>query len=254
MNNLLRIETRPLSGHPVQTVNARELHAALEVGKDFSNWIKAQVERARLREGDDFVKVAQKGELGAMGQTRIDYHLTLDAAKHVAMMSGTERGFEVRDYFIECERIARAQPVVDPIAVLNDPAAMRGLLLTYTEKVLALQAVVAEQQPKVESFERLMGAKGTLCLRDAAKALSIQPIKLNRWMQEHKWIYRRTGHNTLTGYQDKIQAGLLHHKVAEVRTLSDLGDEPRIVEQVRVTGKGLCKLAMLLNITLTQAA
>lgn len=30
-----------------------------------------------------------------------------------------------------------AGPAIDPMAVLNDPAAMRGLLLTYTEKVIA---------------------------------------------------------------------------------------------------------------------
>jgi len=45
------------------------------------------------------------------------------------MMSGCDKGFEVRDYFIECERRAK-----NPLAALNDPAAMRSLLLTYTEK------------------------------------------------------------------------------------------------------------------------
>src|SRR5690606_28048169 len=35
-----------------------------------------------------------------------EYHLTIEAGKHIAMMSGTDKGFEVRDYFIECERLA----------------------------------------------------------------------------------------------------------------------------------------------------
>jgi len=42
--------------------NARELHGFLEVGKDFSSWIKIQIERARLVENRDFVTLTQKGE------------------------------------------------------------------------------------------------------------------------------------------------------------------------------------------------
>ena len=53
MNELIRIENQKIGGGFVQTVNARELHAFLEVKKDFSNWIKKQIERARLVEGRD---------------------------------------------------------------------------------------------------------------------------------------------------------------------------------------------------------
>ena len=46
----------------------------------------------------------------------------------------------------------RAAAPADPMAVLSNPAAMRGLLLTYTEKVLALESEVAEQAPKVAAL------------------------------------------------------------------------------------------------------
>ena len=65
------------------------LHAFLEVKKDFSNWIKKQIERARLVEGRDFITLTQKGERneGVRGASiSIDYHLTIEAAKHIAMM------------------------------------------------------------------------------------------------------------------------------------------------------------------------
>ena len=64
-------------------------------------------------ENRDFIKVAQKGEHS--GQNRIDYYLTFDAAKQIGMMCGTDKGFEIREYFIDCERKAiKAMVPVNP--------------------------------------------------------------------------------------------------------------------------------------------
>ena len=72
----------------------------------------------------------------------------------------------------------RARPVVDPMALLNDPAALRNLLLANTEKVIELQGKVAEQAPIVSAYTRIAEADGSLCIRDAAKTLQIRPIDL----------------------------------------------------------------------------
>lgn len=37
-----------------RAVNARDLHAFLQVGKDFSNWIKGRVDKYDFVEGKDF--------------------------------------------------------------------------------------------------------------------------------------------------------------------------------------------------------
>lgn len=114
MNALIPIRDTQMPDGPVQTVNARDLHAFLGINKDYSSWIKAQVERARLKEGRDYL-LTQKGEQLPSGtKWRIEYFLTLDAAKHIAMMSGTEKGFEVREYFLEIERRALAPRIVTP--------------------------------------------------------------------------------------------------------------------------------------------
>jgi phage anti-repressor protein len=91
-------------GDEERAVLASKLHAGLGVGKDFTNWIKAQVKRAMLTEGLDFVVLAQKGENPQGGRPRLEYLLTLDAAKHIAMLAHTERGAAVRRYFIEAEK------------------------------------------------------------------------------------------------------------------------------------------------------
>ncbi|WP_334472230.1 hypothetical protein [Arsenophonus sp. PmNCSU2021_1] len=46
------------------------------------------------------------------------------------MVERNEKGKQARQYFIECEK--KALETVSPIEILNDPSAMRGILLTYT--------------------------------------------------------------------------------------------------------------------------
>lgn len=148
----------------IQTVNARDLHALLEVGKDFSSWVKVQIERARLAENRDYVKLTQKGER----QILVDYHLTIDAAKHVAMMSGTDKGFEVRDYFIECERRAK-QPFGLPQSFSE------ALLLAYEQaKVIeGQQAAIAEYKPKAEFYDAVTESKDAVDIGTVAKVLNL---------------------------------------------------------------------------------
>lgn len=99
-------------GATVPAVNARDLHAFLGVKRDFNAWMKTQIKRARLVEGRDYLtyhEVVQVPHQGGMrSQTVTEYTVTVDAAKHIGMMSGTDKGFEVRDYFIACERAALA--------------------------------------------------------------------------------------------------------------------------------------------------
>lgn len=135
-----------------------------------------------------------------------------------------------------------AQP--DPMAALNDPATMRGLLLTYTEKVLVLEERVEEMKPKVEALDLIATADGSLNLTEAAKALQQPPRKFNQHLCSQRWIYKRAGGKQWLGYQDKVQQGLVEHKVTMV-PLTDGGE--RLCEQVRITPKGLTKLAQQLS-------
>lgn len=132
----------------------------------------------------------------------------------------------------------------DPMEVLADPAAMRGLLLTYTEKVLALEGQVAEQAPKVTALKRIADAEGSLCMRDAAKTLQIRPIDLKNWMIVNQWIYGRPGHSGWLAYQNRIQQGVLCHKVS---TIERQDGTEKVVEQLRVTPKGIARIAEVLQ-------
>lgn len=157
------------------------------------------------------------------------------------MVERNEQGKKARLYFIEMERRAKA---VDPMQALNDPAAMRGLLLTYSEKVLALEAKVGELAEKGDALDRIATADGSLSITESAKALQMRPKDLFSWLRANGWIYRRAGASHDLGYQSKTTAGLLEHKVTTV--LRADGSE-KVTEQVRVTPKGLARLAALIK-------
>lgn len=137
------------------------------------------------------------------------------------------------------QELETAQRPVDPIAVLNDPAAMRGLLLNYAEKQIELQGAIEEMRPQVQALERIAISDGSMCVTDAAKTLQVQPKALFMFLRSHRWIYSRQGSPDIA-YQDKLASGLLEHKTT---TVSKSDGSEKTVTQVRVTSKGLTRLA-----------
>ncbi|EOK0474464.1 antA/AntB antirepressor family protein [Escherichia coli] len=100
-----------ISNEPTLLVNARDLHGFLEVGKDFSNWIRARLNEYGFVENLDYI-LFSPNLAKTPGRRRKDYHLTLDTAKELAIVERNEKGRQIRRYFIECEKKLRnIQPV-----------------------------------------------------------------------------------------------------------------------------------------------
>ena len=87
-----------------KVVDGRELHEFLGVKEKFADWIKRQIENYNFEENLDFSTYSEKKEVGAVIKNVTDYLLTLDMAKELCMVSKTEKGREMRKYFIEIER------------------------------------------------------------------------------------------------------------------------------------------------------
>lgn len=230
-----------IGGEMVQTVNGRALHASLGNKDHYATWFKDRLEQYGFTENVDFVGFSETSEKG--GRPRQQHAVSIDMAKELAMVERNDQGKRARLYFIECERRAKAA-APDPAAMLNDPVAMRGILLSYTERVLELEAKVAESAETVEAYGRIAEAEGSTCVTDAAKVLQLRPKDLFQYLRQHGWIYRRAGTSTDLGYQSKVNSGLLEHKVTVV-TRAD-GTEKETV-QVRITAKGLTILAKLMQ-------
>lgn len=112
MNELIKIEPSHIGGEVIQTCNARDLHAFLEVKARFNAWIRNRVEDFGFQENQDFITLTR---LLVSGGKRKDYYLSLDMAKELAVVERTAKGKEARRYFIQCERIAKqvtARPVI----------------------------------------------------------------------------------------------------------------------------------------------
>lgn len=178
------------------------------------------------------------------GESTSHYEMDRDGFTLLAMGFTGERALKWKLRYIEAfnamEAELRKRPSVDPMQVLNDAAAMRGLLLTYTEKVISLEAKVQEQAPDVAALERIAKSDGMLTPTDAAKTLGVPPQHLFKWLDTHGWTYRRVGNAERVAYQTKIQAGYLDHKT---HTFTKPDGTEKTVSRVVVTPAGLAALA-----------
>lgn len=106
--DLVPVFTGTLAGQDTPLCNARDLHAFLQSEQEFANWIKFRIE-CGFTEGEDYLITLSNRSDGRAGRRRTDYHLTLEMAKHIALMERNEQGHQVRRYFIAMEKQARQQ-------------------------------------------------------------------------------------------------------------------------------------------------
>lgn len=117
MNAIVKIENQTpfieveLNGKVQLGVNARDMHHWLESKQDFSKWIKRRIAKYGFIENIDYLTVQVVEQVphqgGIRSTTMLEYHLSVDMAKELSMVECTDRGREVRLYYIEQEELAR---------------------------------------------------------------------------------------------------------------------------------------------------
>ena len=105
MKELIKINTNE---EGKQLVSARELYLGLGLNKAvWSRWYKTNIlENDFFKKNLDWVGVQHDVE----GNEVQDFAISLDFAKHIAMMARTEKSHEYRNYFIECEKKVNQLP------------------------------------------------------------------------------------------------------------------------------------------------
>ena len=99
-SNLIPVFNGLIQNQPVQLCNARELHAFLEIKNKYADWIKDRINEYGFIQDEDYFIITERTN----GRPRKEYHITLDMGKELGMVERNERGRQIRQYFIRCER------------------------------------------------------------------------------------------------------------------------------------------------------
>jgi anti-repressor protein len=174
MNQVINVVNKEINGESVNTVNARDLHQALEVGRDFSTWITDRIEKLGFVEGIDYCIIEDlmspvSGSTKARVRTLIEYHVSVEMAKHLAMIQNNVKGFEVRNYFIQCEKKAKSNLQLLPQDYVS---ALKALVVSEENKIAALTQL-KEAQPKIVFHDTVTASVGTQTMEEVAKSLCI---------------------------------------------------------------------------------
>ncbi len=131
----IQLHDHDFSGQPTHTIPGRDIHAALEIRKDYSDWAKAQIASLELIENVDYIRSPEMGSNQSRGgQNRIEYHFTLDMAKHISLASRTPKGKAYRQALIDLEKrvsphaIIQASPEERALKIVNDWKALAEAL------------------------------------------------------------------------------------------------------------------------------
>ena len=99
-SNLIPVFNGLIQNQPVQLCNARELHAFVESKQQYTDWIKNRINEYGFIQDEDYLVITERTN----GRPRKEYHITLDMGKELGMVERNERGRQIRQYFIRCER------------------------------------------------------------------------------------------------------------------------------------------------------
>lgn len=167
----------------IDTVNARDLHRALKVKRDFTNWVKDRIESCQFQEDQDYVVFAKSGVNPLGGRPTTEYFLTLDAAKHFAMLERNDQGFKVRQYFVEFEKQAKKMlpaglnsEIAQAVAAAMGPALAEFRQLSSTLDIMAPKALVfdkvlASKDKGVVAFTRMLEGANSMQVQAALAEL-----------------------------------------------------------------------------------
>lgn len=231
MNELIKVNYD--TEHP--TVSARDLHEALGIKERFSLWFGRYDKY--FESGTDFTSVG-KPTVVNNGAERVleDFCMTTDMAKHISMMTKTEKGRQMRQYFIDLEKawntpeqvMARALKMAGKtIDSLKDRCKFLG------GQVVEQQKLIEEMTPKANYVDHILESKSLVATTQIAKDYGMSAIRFNQILNSLKIQYKVNKQWVL--YSKYQNCGYVHSKTIDITRSNGDSD---VTMQTQWTQKG----------------
>lgn len=216
------------------TVSARDLHEALEIRERFSLWFSRYVDV--FEKGTDYQSVG-KPTVVNNGAKRVldDFLLSTDMAKHISMMTKTEKGKIMRQYFIDLEK------------AWNTPEQVMARALKLADKTI--DTLKEENKKLIEDNERMRpkeifadavkASDSSILIGDLAKILRQNGVdtgqkRLFEQLRNEGYLMK-TGSSRNMPTQRYVADGLFQIKET---VISNPDGSVRMTKTTKVTGKG----------------
>lgn len=217
-----------------QMVSARDLHEALGIASRFSRWFESNKEL--FIEGEDFYKCTSSTVVNNGASRELeDYQITILMAKHLSMMSRTEKGKEIRNYLIDLEK------------AWNTPEQVMARALKIADKTidslkLENKHLLADNQrmkPKEIFADAVSTSRTSILIGDLAKLITqngyeIGQKRLFDWLRNNGYLIK-SGSSKNMPMQRYVEQGLFEIKESNVQNPDG---SVRITKTTKITGKG----------------
>ncbi|SES17250.1 phage antirepressor KilAC domain-containing protein [Streptococcus gallolyticus] len=222
MNNLINVT---LNENQEPVVSGRQLHKVLNVNSNYTTWFERMTEYG-FTEGQDFLPNLEKS---TGGRPKQDHVLKLDMAKEIAMIQRTDKGKEVRQYFIQIEK------------EFNSPEKlMQRALLYANQNILKLETQLEEQKPKVIFADAVSASHTSILVGEFAKLMRQNGVNMGQnrmfaWLRENGYLISRKGSDKNMPTQKAMELGLFEIKET---TINHSDGHISINKTPKITGKG----------------
>lgn len=188
------------------TVLGRELHEALGVETRYNDWFDRMCEYG-FSEGKDYYSFLSNRSDGKAGKPRTDHQLTIPMAKELCMLQRTDKGKQMRQYFIAVEEQWNSPDAIMARALQLSNAKLKEMQITVSALTVENQIM----KPKAEYFDELVDRNLLTGIRETAGELGVKQNQFVAFLLEKKYMYRDKK-GKLTAYAKPLSDGLFERK------------------------------------------
>ena len=222
MNEVIKVTVND-NHEPI--VSGRQLHETLGVKTPYDKWFPRMTEYG-FTENEDFSTFLSES---TGGRRATDHIIKLDMAKEIAMIQRTDKGKEVRQYFIQVEKDFNSPEKI-----------MARALLMADKKIHKLETQIEADRPKVLFADAVSASHTSILVGELAKLISQNGYKIgaNRlfsWMRENGYLIKRKGSDWNMPTQRSMDLKLFEIKETNVQHADG---HITVNKTPKVTGKG----------------